>query len=117
MTDFVPAVGDDVEEEDDQSVSDAEESPAPRRRQRVKRESGDGAVPDALAWLRTLCSPAVLQAACIAAGVVLTILLTPVDSFVLKYFPVLMGLPHADSVIKAVLAAVALTVLRPPPIV
>ncbi len=62
-------------------------------------------------------STSFLKAVAVAAAIVFAAMVFPVEDYVLRYAPFAEGMPHAAGVIKAVVAAIAIVVLRPPPLV
>lgn len=61
-----------------------------------------------------LTSPAVLKALVGAFVCVLLVCVFPVEDYVFRHIPAAATLPNAPAVVKALLAAVAVTAVRPP---
>lgn len=55
-----------------------------------------------------------LKTVLVASAIVLAVMLFPVEDYVLKYATFAKNLPHAEVVIKALAAGLAVTLIRPP---
>jgi len=64
--------------------------------------------------IRLFTNPAILKALACAFVVVFVIITFPVEDPLFKHIPALAKIPNSASVLKAVLAAIAVTALRPP---
>lgn len=64
--------------------------------------------------LELATSTVFLKTVLVASAIVLAAMLFPVEDYVLKYATFAQNLPHAASVIKALAAGLAVTLIRPP---
>jgi hypothetical protein len=65
-------------------------------------------------WQTLVLSPPFLKALFLAFAVILTALVVPLETYAFKYLTILEDVPHATECIKAIVAAAAITFLRPP---
>lgn len=69
-----------------------------------------------MSWQTLVLSPQFLKAVVLAFAVVAAVLIIPLEDYAFKYAPFLATVPRAAECIKALVAAAAITFLRPPEI-
>ena len=78
----------------------------------------DSAPAQSTSWhsaiLEMITSPVFLKALAVSVAIVFAVTLFPVEGYVLKHIPMLESLPNSAALIKAVVAGVAITLMRPP---
>lgn len=91
-------------------------SPAPPAP--LPQPTHDSAPAQSTSWhsaiLEMITSPVFLKALAVAVAIVFAVTLFPVEGYVLKHIPMLESVPNSAALIKAVVAGVAITLIRPP---
>lgn len=66
------------------------------------------------AILEMICSPVFLKALAVSVAIVFAVTLFPIEGYVLNKVPMLENIPNSAALVKAVIAGVAITLMRPP---